>query len=213
MFARPHPSEQDFVREMAATACDDAWAPTTPAWALDNSYLLALRCLRHAALIDGCPHGLSAARFAATMAAEGAPPANAAWLSLGRQEGQEPAGWQEQGPEAAAGAEGESDAEPLLLQAALGAMLNHQPDRRAAIFQLAPLPADLPSALLRFVPSLPPAAPVRAGGWRARRAAAPAVRWVPLVLVRSDLLVEPGASAIELFAAYGTDPCSLGYHP
>lgn len=97
--------------------------------------------------------------------------------------------------------------EPLLLQAAAGHLINHQPPGKAnATFDLCPLPASLPPTLLRFVPAL------NAGGGD------PGLRWVPLVRALHPLAApEPNGSAascqgVELFVDYGTDPSSLGFH-
>ena len=164
--------------ELAASAPDDAQAPVPPPWTASNVYLLSLRCgaTARTLLTDGQPHGLSAQRFAAAAAGGGGGGVNSAWLPRARV------------------------APPALLQqAALGHLFNHRAGD--ATFDIAALPAGLPQALLRFVPSL------HARGFD------PARRWVPLVVARHALQAPPGGGTAELFADYGVDYRSLGYHP
>lgn len=183
----------DFVLLLGVSAPDDACAPAPPAWTLDNHYLLQLRCLNAACLVDGQPGGLSAQRFQAAAAswAAGQPEAalvNASWLALGGQQRAE--------------LDGRLGCEALLRQAALGHMLNHGPAAAAnAAFDMCPLPAALPPSLQRYVPSL-------SVGGRGEEE----VRWVPLVTARTALGATAG-SPVELLVDYGINPLSLGFRP
>ncbi|KAL4448044.1 hypothetical protein ABPG75_005263 [Micractinium tetrahymenae] len=248
-------------REMAAASPgdEDAFAPAPPAFTIDNHYLLHLRaCLGRCLMVDGRPGGLSAVRFAAA-ARDGGAAVNAAWLATEGREaagacpaasmkgstgtaasGSGSSGGSGSSSSASSTSSGQHGPDALLLQAAAGHMINHQPASKAnATFDLCPLPASLPPALLRFVPAL------NAGG------ADPGLRWVPLVRALHPLAApEPGSgvssgtsssgstsssggggsgsssssgsgsdsagssspAGLELFVDYGADATTLGFH-
>ena len=155
---------------------------------MENHYLLGLRCLGHSFIIDGKPWGLSARCFSTAAACEGFASVNTSWLGGGGDTADE---------------EGALDhpfhADPLEQVAALGNLFNHSSGCASLLFDICPLPASLPPPLLKFVPSL------NAGSFD------PSTRWVPLVVARRSMDASQGPT--ELFVDYGTNPCSLGYHP
>lgn len=219
--------QEQLFREMGAASPgdDDAFAPALPAFSMGNHYLLHLRaCLGRCLMVDGRPDGLSATRFAAAARGDGVP-VNAAWLEgpcradhAGARPDQSLSGSHGAAAQAGSvssvggGSSAGSSAVPeapegLLLQAAAGHLINHQPPGEAnATFDLCPLPASLPASLLRFVPAL------NAGGGD------PGIRWVPLVRALRPLAAPaPSTSGacspgLELFVDYGANPSSLGFH-
>jgi hypothetical protein len=174
-----------FLDQLAATAQDDAYAPTPPPFALHNHYLLQLNRGGGSVLIDGRPKGLSAQRFMRA-AAGGRAAVNASWLCLGDSIGDEA------GPSCR-----------LRLQAALGSMINHGAGAAAnAVFDLALLPPHTSPKLVQLVPSLD------SGSTAALVNGVP--RWVPLL--RACRNISANNAPVELLVDYGANPASLGFN-
>lgn len=162
-----------FLDQLAATAHDDACAPSPPPFTLHNHYLLQLGRGGCCVLVDGRPYGLSAQRF--TLAAEGWGAVNDSWLCLGGSRAS-PRCWPR-------------------LQAALGSMVNHGVGAAAnAVFDLASLPPETPPELARLVPSV--------GSGRAGAAGAPRwvplLRACRNISAPAELLVDYGANPVSL---------------
>lgn len=66
-------------QQAASALAEDAFAPAPPPWTVDNSYLLAMRCLGRSFLIDGRPFGMSAHLWHRAAAGASVPP-NGSWL-------------------------------------------------------------------------------------------------------------------------------------
>ena len=198
------------MTELAASAPEEAFAPTPPAWTLHNRFLLALACSsgrgRSSVIVDGQPTGLSARLFeeAAAAARRSGDAVNDAWLEHADAEEAVAA------PCSAAEAAGSESA--LLLAASLGNRLNHGTGSTAqATFEMVPLPRIPSPALRRFLPALGAVAgrPHR-GAFAGGSGPEPAC-WVPLLQARTALCVAPGDPPLELLVDYGANPLQLGY--